>query len=211
MAFFILSLCPFDISVGVWGFVIGLSQISSFFFFKYERNLSWISNQIKSELSRVGTSFNNCLWQKQMTALYFSYVFLSTDDWNTLMLVGKESPFSIMELWENSIYSNRSNMYLHKSPITDLIQNDYFRSPLIDAWPRLNVKQVPIHGIFTSTSCRMFYKIISEKKIFLLSFLFCAFSILNVKYKRVDVLSNILACIFIFRDTLTRNIKRDFF
>ena len=26
-----LSLCPFDISVGVWAFVIGLSQISSFF------------------------------------------------------------------------------------------------------------------------------------------------------------------------------------
>ena len=28
-----LSLCPFDISVGVWAFVIGLSQISSFFSF----------------------------------------------------------------------------------------------------------------------------------------------------------------------------------
>ena len=26
-----LSLCPFDISVGVWAFVKGLSQISSFF------------------------------------------------------------------------------------------------------------------------------------------------------------------------------------
>ena len=31
MAFFVLSLCPFDISVGVGAFVIGLSQISSFF------------------------------------------------------------------------------------------------------------------------------------------------------------------------------------
>ena len=31
MALFVLSLCPFDISVSVWAFVIGLSQISSFF------------------------------------------------------------------------------------------------------------------------------------------------------------------------------------
>ena len=32
MALFVLSLCPFDISVGVGAFVIKLSQISSFFF-----------------------------------------------------------------------------------------------------------------------------------------------------------------------------------
>ena len=31
MALFVLSLCPFDISAGVGAFVIGLSQISSFF------------------------------------------------------------------------------------------------------------------------------------------------------------------------------------
>ena len=31
MVLFVLSLCPYDISVGVWTFVIGLSQISSFF------------------------------------------------------------------------------------------------------------------------------------------------------------------------------------
>ena len=30
MALFVFSLCPFDISVGVGAFVIGLSQISSF-------------------------------------------------------------------------------------------------------------------------------------------------------------------------------------
>ena len=30
-ALFVLSLCPFDISVGVGAFVIGLSHISSFF------------------------------------------------------------------------------------------------------------------------------------------------------------------------------------
>ena len=31
MALFVFSLCPFDISVGVGTFVIGLSQIPSFF------------------------------------------------------------------------------------------------------------------------------------------------------------------------------------
>ena len=31
VALFMLSLCPFDISAGVGAFVIGLSQISSFF------------------------------------------------------------------------------------------------------------------------------------------------------------------------------------
>ena len=31
IALFVLSLCPFDISVGVGAFVIGLSQISFFF------------------------------------------------------------------------------------------------------------------------------------------------------------------------------------
>ena len=31
VALFVLSLCPFDISVGVGAFVIGLSQISFFF------------------------------------------------------------------------------------------------------------------------------------------------------------------------------------
>ena len=31
VALFLLSFCPFDISVGVGAFVIGLSQISSFF------------------------------------------------------------------------------------------------------------------------------------------------------------------------------------
>ena len=32
LAFFVLSLCPFDIFVGKGAFVIGLSQISSFSF-----------------------------------------------------------------------------------------------------------------------------------------------------------------------------------
>ena len=33
VALFVLSLCPFDVSVGVGAFVIGLSQISSFLSF----------------------------------------------------------------------------------------------------------------------------------------------------------------------------------
>ena len=33
MALFVLSLCPFDISVGIGAFVIGLGQISSFLSF----------------------------------------------------------------------------------------------------------------------------------------------------------------------------------
>ena len=32
VALFVLSLCPFDISVGVGAFVIGLGQISSFLY-----------------------------------------------------------------------------------------------------------------------------------------------------------------------------------
>ena len=42
MALFVLSLCPFDISVGVGAFVIGLSQISSFFSYYW----SWPYNRI---------------------------------------------------------------------------------------------------------------------------------------------------------------------
>ena len=34
VALFVLSLCPFDFSAGVGAFVIGLSQISSFFSYK---------------------------------------------------------------------------------------------------------------------------------------------------------------------------------
>ena len=39
VALFVLSLCPFDISVGVGAFVIGLGQISSFLFFKLILNI----------------------------------------------------------------------------------------------------------------------------------------------------------------------------
>ena len=35
VALFVLSLCPFDVSAGVGAFVIGLSQISSFFSYSH--------------------------------------------------------------------------------------------------------------------------------------------------------------------------------
>ena len=38
LALFVLSLCPFEISVGVRAFVVGLSQISSFFSYLNKRN-----------------------------------------------------------------------------------------------------------------------------------------------------------------------------
>ena len=49
-----LSLCPFDISVGVWAFVIGLSQISSFF------SLLDFSHQIPILLKFEKANSNNC-------------------------------------------------------------------------------------------------------------------------------------------------------
>ena len=53
MALFVLSLCPFDISVGVGAFVIGLSQISSFF--------SCISSYLNK---RFQTKWDNCSTNK---------------------------------------------------------------------------------------------------------------------------------------------------
>ena len=46
VALFVLSLCPFEISAGVGAFVIGLSQISSFFSYRWEKvcGLIWESN-----------------------------------------------------------------------------------------------------------------------------------------------------------------------
>ena len=45
MALFVLSLCPFDISVGVGAFVIGLSQISSLFSL-YESTLTLLFTDV---------------------------------------------------------------------------------------------------------------------------------------------------------------------
>ena len=44
VALFVLSFCPFDISVGVGAFVIGLSQISSFFSSLINRTIQiWVN------------------------------------------------------------------------------------------------------------------------------------------------------------------------
>ena len=48
VALFVLSFCPFDISVGVWAFVIGLSQISSFFYHVL------FSEYLKNQVSKTG-------------------------------------------------------------------------------------------------------------------------------------------------------------
>ena len=52
-----LSLCPFDISVGVWAFVIGLSQISSFFSWNFvPMKYSWFAahvNVIRANVSSM--------------------------------------------------------------------------------------------------------------------------------------------------------------
>ena len=46
-ALFVLSFCPFDISVGVWAFVIGLSQISSFFSWNFvPMKYSWFAAHV---------------------------------------------------------------------------------------------------------------------------------------------------------------------
>ena len=42
MALFVLSLCPFDIFVGVWASVIGLNQISSFFILSWQQNCTML-------------------------------------------------------------------------------------------------------------------------------------------------------------------------
>ena len=52
MALFVLSLCPFDISVGVGAFVIGLSQISSFFSFQTHSLLSYLAVAVSGKVER---------------------------------------------------------------------------------------------------------------------------------------------------------------
>ena len=67
VALFVLSLCPFDISVGVWAFVIGLSQIS--FFFSYSlylhfQNVSYTLRfqQNRSIFDNLGFLFGHMPW-----------------------------------------------------------------------------------------------------------------------------------------------------
>ena len=58
MALFVLTLCPFDVSVGVGAFVIGLSQISSFFSFCRASQLGKVvMNEIKRDIHLARTLF----------------------------------------------------------------------------------------------------------------------------------------------------------
>ena len=55
VALFVLSLCPDDISVGVWAFVIGLSQISSFFSYElFPVSLKLISTFLQDMIGWIG-------------------------------------------------------------------------------------------------------------------------------------------------------------
>ena len=54
MALFVLSLCPFDISAGVGAFVIGLSQISSFFLLIYKAVYFQHDTTVAALLSTLG-------------------------------------------------------------------------------------------------------------------------------------------------------------
>ena len=62
MALFVLSLCPFDISVGVGAFVIGLSQISSFFSWELRRNQTLLmheNSKIQTEVNQTMSILND--------------------------------------------------------------------------------------------------------------------------------------------------------
>ena len=61
VALFVLSLCPFDISVGVGAFVIGLSQISSFFFQLNKTNTSDKDLNIKV----IGINIHTSVYDKR--------------------------------------------------------------------------------------------------------------------------------------------------
>ena len=71
MALFVLSLCPFDISVGVGAFVIGLSQISSFF--SFDGCMSSILAMVELFI-KLTAEFNFCdgYYNKAMAGIEFS-------------------------------------------------------------------------------------------------------------------------------------------
>ena len=57
MVLFVLSLCPFDISVVVGAFVIGLSQISSFFSFDWHCLSVDLSTSVLNKVVQVAAKF----------------------------------------------------------------------------------------------------------------------------------------------------------
>ena len=74
-ASFVLSFCPFDISVVVWAFVIGLSQISSFF---YEILYRWSTRGLQHTLMLFG----------QMCHQWWSHLFLIGSITSIQLLLG---------------------------------------------------------------------------------------------------------------------------
>ena len=79
LALFVLSLCPFDISVDARAFVIGLSQISSFFswlgilFFFWQVKSSWSTTPALAPKILVSTCWT------VMIAMQFSYLYSIPD------------------------------------------------------------------------------------------------------------------------------------
>ena len=74
VALFMLSLCPFYISVGVWAFVIGLSQISSFFSQSYKTSDIYQNNDIYA-----------CVLIS-LKCLIYTYMFCISDEMKTTLI-----------------------------------------------------------------------------------------------------------------------------
>ena len=80
VALFVLSLCPFDISVGVGAFVIGLSQISSFLSFwasNITRYFCFALSEIKC-IQKVAERLNFGLFIQRSICAFFSFTFCSS-------------------------------------------------------------------------------------------------------------------------------------
>ena len=61
MAFFVLSLCPFDISISVGAFVIGLGQISSFLSLCVDRAVLEVSIKLRVTFHDIFHNFHSFL------------------------------------------------------------------------------------------------------------------------------------------------------
>ena len=74
MALFLLSLCPFDISVDVGSFVIGLDQISSYLSLHFCHNCSLCHVELVAKfLTRVSSQVLLCLFPRVLWMWHFLY------------------------------------------------------------------------------------------------------------------------------------------
>ena len=79
MALFVFSLCPFDISVGVGAFVIGLNQISSFLFLNF---IFWVRITDEDSVPEmriwsillIKSDLKWCIQLSRSLFLYFNYL-----------------------------------------------------------------------------------------------------------------------------------------